>query len=110
MLKDVYIDGWYDLQGMLEDFKISEKEVEGFNVIVAAYDLSGAYSGDAFVLLEKDGKYYEVNGGHCSCYGLEGQWQLEDSAEEALKFRYDSEYSYGGFSIAKETLKQHFGW
>jgi len=110
MLKDVYIDGWDDIQGVLQDFKISDKEVEGFNVIVAAYDLSGAYSGDAFVLLEKEGKYYEVNGAHCSCYGLEGQFNLEESAEEALKFRYDSDFSYGGFAMAKETLKQHFRW
>lgn len=110
MLKDVYIDGWDCLQDMLEAFCISKSEVEGYNIIVAAYDTADAYSGDAFVLLEKDGKYYEVHGGHCSCYGLEDQWSLEESAEEALKFRYDSEYSYGGFAIAKETLKQHFGW
>lgn len=110
MLKDVYIDGWCELQDVMRDFEISGEDVEGYNIIVAAYDTSDAYSGDAFVLLEKDGKYYEVNGGHCSCYGLEDQWYLEDSAEEALKFRYDSEYSYGGFKIAKETLKQHFGW
>lgn len=110
MSNEVFIDGWYDLEGMLRDFKIGAGEVEGYNLIVAAYDTSDAYSGDAFVLLEKDGVYYEVNGGHCSCYGLEDQWNLEETAEEALKFRHDAEYSYGGFRIAKGALKQHFGW
>lgn len=110
MQHDVYIDGWNSLEDVLRDFEIEASEVEGFNIIVAAYDTSEAYSGDAFVLLEKEGKYYEVNGGHCSCYGLEDQWSLEESAEEALKIRYDAEYSYGGFRIAKPVLQQHFGW
>ena len=110
MQNSVYIDGWNGLEDMLIDFEIEASALEGFNIIVAAYDTSGSYSGDAFVLLEKEGKYYEVNGAHCSCYGLEGQFNLEESAEEALKFRYDSDFSYGGFAMAKETLKQHFRW
>lgn len=109
MLKDVYLDSWDNVEGMLNDFSVDKEVLEGYNVIVAAYD-TGDYSGDAFVLLEKDGKYYEVNGSHCSCYGLEGQWELEESAELALKRRYDVKYRSGGFGIACEALKQHFGW
>ncbi|MCY9107253.1 hypothetical protein [Bacillus atrophaeus] len=29
------------------------------------------------MLFEKDGELYEVNGSHCSCYGLEGQYSPE---------------------------------
>lgn len=30
---------------------------------------------------------YEVNGSHCSCYGLEGQWEEEETTVEALAYR-----------------------
>lgn len=109
MLKDVYLGGWDDLETMLHYFEVDEAELKGYKVIVAAYD-NEDYSGDAFVLLKKGRQYYEVNGSHCSCYGLEGQWDLEDSDKLALKHRVENGYSYGGFALAKETLKQHFGW
>ena len=47
------------------------------HILFASYSYAD-YSGDAWVLFEKDGKLYEVNGGHCSCYGLEGQWEPEE--------------------------------
>lgn len=53
------------------------KEYNGSNVLFASYD-TGCYDGEAFVILEKNGKLYEVNGSHCSCYGLEGQWEPEE--------------------------------
>lgn len=46
-------------------------------VLFASYNECGGYDGDAWVLFEKDGQLYEVHGGHCSCYGLEGQWVPE---------------------------------
>lgn len=53
------------------------KRYEGVHILFASYGADG-YSGDAFVLFEKDGKLYEVNGGHCSCHGLEGQWSPDE--------------------------------
>lgn len=37
------------------------------------------YSGDAYVLGYDHLKecFFEVHGGHCSCYELEGQWEIE---------------------------------
>jgi hypothetical protein len=35
------------------------------------------YSGSSYVLYWKDGMFYEVSGSHCSCYGLEDQWEPE---------------------------------
>ena len=37
------------------------------------------YTGDAYVLgFDKQwNKFFEVHGSHCSCYGLEGQWEPE---------------------------------
>lgn len=110
MLKDVYLGGWENLNDMLHEFKIDKKDVNGYKVIVAAYDDSDAYSGDAFVLLKKGRNYYEVHGSHCSCYGLEDQWCIEESAKLALKHRIENGYHYGGFALALDTLKQHFRW
>jgi hypothetical protein len=63
------------------------KKYDNINVLFAAYGTDN-YSGDAFVLFEQDGKLYEVNGSHCSCYGLEGQWEPEETRLDALEFRF----------------------
>jgi hypothetical protein len=78
------------------------KSIENFptedEIIFAAYE-GGDYEGEAHVLFESDGKLYEVNGSHCSCYGLEDQWTPEETSWEALSIRPRlSDYSY-----AKET-------
>lgn len=61
--------------------KIKTREVlnewKNIKILFATYTYAN-YSGDAFVLFEKNGKLYEVNGSHCSCYGLEGQWSPEE--------------------------------
>lgn len=56
------------------------------NILFAWYG-NGSYDGSAFVLFERKGLLYEVHGGHCSCYGLEGQWQPEETSVEALEFQ-----------------------
>jgi hypothetical protein len=37
---------------------------------------------------EKNGILYEVSGSHCSCYGLEDQWEPEETSIESLEHRY----------------------
>ena len=56
------------------------------NILFASYSIDN-YVGDAFVLLEKNGNLYEVNGSHCSCYGLEDQFDPEITTLEALEHR-----------------------
>lgn len=53
------------------------KKYENVHVLFASYGQDN-YSGDAWVLFEQNNKLYEVNGSHCSCYGLEGQWEPEE--------------------------------
>lgn len=68
---------------------VEEKpEYQGVDILLASYSYE-CYSGDAFVLFRKDGKLYEVNGGHCSCYGLEGQWEPEETTVEAILHRLE---------------------
>lgn len=87
------------------------KEWEGINILFASYSYAN-YSGDAFVLFEKEGKLFEVNGGHCSCYGLEGQFEPEETTLEALRHRLvdgkmgQDDYSDNEFA---NELKQFLG-
>lgn len=55
-------------------------------ILFASYG-GGAYDGDAIVLFEREGKLFEVHGSHCSCYGLEGQWEPEATTWAALDLR-----------------------
>lgn len=62
------------------------KKYENKNILFASYGRDN-YSGDAWVLFEENGKLYEVNGSHCSCYGLEGQWEAEEVVLKELENR-----------------------
>ena len=82
----MYIGNFSNKEDVASRFAIDLKSVEDCNILLAWYGY-GSYDGSAFVLFECDGKLYEVNGGHCSCYGLEGQWSPEETSVEALKAR-----------------------
>jgi len=53
------------------------------SILVAFYGCE-SYEGSAYVLFMKDGKLYEVCGSHCSCYGLEGQWEPEETSWDVI--------------------------
>lgn len=103
-------DGFEDVNDVCAQFSIDAKTLKGYRVVVAVYNSEG-YEGDAFVLLKKGHEYFEANGSHCSCYGLEGQFDLENVPREALKKRFeDGRYLYGAQLQAQATIKEHFGW
>lgn len=82
-------------RGLLQNYL--ENKYEGVNILFASYTYEN-YEGSAFVLFEKCGALYEVNGSHCSCYGLEGQWNPEETSWEAIKLRNFNSL-YDGFSL-----------
>lgn len=111
----MYLHDWADdgnyngtgLDGIKGDFRISDATLAGVNILLASYTYED-YSGDAFVLFERGGKLYEVNGGHCSCYGLEDQWEPEETSIEALMHRLDSGglgKTYGGGNVFADELR-----
>ena len=78
--------GWFDGQNdVTGNFKIGAEALQDCVVLFAAYD--GDYDGEALVVFRRNGALYEVNGGHCSCYGLEDQWEPEETSVEALRHR-----------------------
>ena len=87
----VFLHDWEKsgLQGMMEDFEIKPDALQGAEVLVATYTYED-YSGDAFVLLKRGDDLFEVNGSHCSCYGLEGQWDMEPTTKEAVLHRIEN--------------------
>jgi len=98
----MFLADWSEskLDGLKSDFQIDDVDGE---VLFAAYTYED-YSGDAFVLLQKEGKLFEVNGGHCSCYGLEGQWEPEETTKEALLKRLEAK-SYGVLDNYNKELR-----
>lgn len=69
------------------------------------------YSGDCYVLGydKREKKWFEVHGNHCSCYGLEGQWDEEyyDSEEQLLKvieLRLQRRGYYGRYAYSSNEL------
>lgn len=80
------------------------EEYQGINIIYAWYEYAN-YSGAAFVLFEKGGELFEVNGSHCSCYGLEGQWGPEETSLEAIEHRIKNGDSYSLDEYKSELAK-----
>ena len=81
----MYLHDWENtgLEGLKEDFRITDADLAGVSILIASYTYEN-YSGAAIVLLEKDGKLFEVTGGHCSCHGLEEQWEPGETSIHAL--------------------------
>lgn len=84
--RPVFLDDWAGCKAsdILSDFRVPE--IKGLKILFATYTYRN-YSGYAFVLFSKNGKLYEVNGSHCSCYGLEGEWEPEKASLKELENR-----------------------
>jgi hypothetical protein len=93
--------GWFENEkDVTQGFSISPDALEGCTVLFAAYD--GDYDGQALVVFRRNDQLFEVNGGHCSCYGLEDQWDPELTSVEALRHRVERGtlgYTLGGYTV-----------
>jgi hypothetical protein len=74
---------------IFSEFNTPEAEQEGVEILFADYTTC-CYSGSAFILFRQNGKLYEVNGGHCSCNGLEGQWSPEECSVGDIAYRIEN--------------------
>lgn len=85
------------------------KVLDDAKIWVAWYGY-GDYCGNSFVLYEVNGTLYEVNGSHCSCYGLEGQWKPEKTSWKVLHHILENgtkfaDGSYAGGIYAENALR-----
>jgi len=83
----------YSEYNTAEDMKFVSDQLEKFDVLIA-YESVGSWGCDStsfFVFKDKEtGTLYEMHGSHCSCYGFEGQFGLEQTTIEALKSRVEN--------------------
>ena len=87
-MKTLWLADWEEagFEGMKIDFEIKGDEYDDINVIVGYYNYED-YEGDAMVIFEHKDKLFTVEGGHCSCYGLEGQWNPDEITIDYLNHR-----------------------
>lgn len=95
----VYFDLWAEYADMVRDFTNRDYNDDGIQIEVPAEGMCAAedvlfasytnpgYSGNAVVIFERDGAPLEVSGSHCSCFGLEGQWEPARVTWAALALR-----------------------
>lgn len=77
------VDMWLENKAKMKA-ALDDPKWRGIEILLASYGYAN-YSGDAFVLFRRDGKLYRVDAGHCSCYGLEGQWEPQETNAELLR-------------------------
>lgn len=85
-MSEIYLNGFQDSADVLAQYEAPADALDGAKVLFAWYEYAN-YEGSSLVVFEKDGELWEVNGGHCSCNGLEGQWSPEKTSVEALQKR-----------------------
>lgn len=76
-------NGFADKESVFSNYNVGVDEQKDVELVYAEYNIDG-YEGNSFVLFARKGKLYEVNGSHCSCYGLEDQWSPEETSADAL--------------------------
>lgn len=89
-----YFENFKSVDDVIDQFSIGADDIKS-NEILFAYYGYGSYEGGATVLFQRNGKLYEVSGGHCSCNGLEGQWSPEEVTWDQLAMRYKDDYNLG---------------
>lgn len=96
-LRGPYFGYWENYKRMLADWGNTADDIvpQKENVLFASYGGDG-YEWRALVLFTHNGKLYEVNGWHCSCFGLRevgsgtdtvSQWCPEETTWKALAMR-----------------------
>ena len=101
----MYLENFKNNEDIVNNYEgTSAQDLKGAKVLLAWYGY-GSYCGSSLVVYKKKGKLYEVNGSHCSCYGLEGQWSPEKTSWKALAIRDVSGEEEGSSEAQKELQK-----
>ena len=103
-MENINYYGFDDKKDVANQFQISLDD--DIHILFAEYN-NEDYSGNATVIFEQKGKLYEVHGSHCSCYGLEGQWDPEQSTYEDIIARAkNGNFSYVNCSLIEEIVEK----
>ena len=102
-----FVDGFADAKDILHEFNAAVGDLENAATVLYACYTYEDYEGNALVLFESGGKLYEVSGGHCSCHGLEDQWEPAEISWEYLNNR--KFYGLGGDALEqmRKLIAEH---
>ena len=94
-------------EDIAQQFCVSMDELRPVEIIYAYYDHEAhGCDGEAYVAYVWGNKIFEASGSHCSCYGLEDQWDPTEVTIEELEERVARGGHWNRFaSIVLEELK-----
>jgi hypothetical protein len=106
----MYLNNFTCIEDVISLFQISDTAIYPHEVVLAWYG-NGDYCGSAYVLFVRDGKLWEVHASHCSCNGIEGQWDPYETSLPTLEhFLEKGTYgTYEGEDLYQSILKKLIG-
>jgi hypothetical protein len=87
-MKPMFRGKFETIDDLLSEFRIQKSALKGFQVLYASYETVD-YDGSSIVILRKGRKLFANYASHCSCFGLEGQWDPELTSYQELKYYYN---------------------
>lgn len=116
-MRDSWFESDYDCNTQRWAKKTPPETFPTENELLFASYGGGSYEGDAIMIWRRDGNLYEAHGSHCSCYGLENQFDAEETTVAALAMRTDfcsylsdhGEGSYKGYIALLNQLRHGEG-
>lgn len=117
-MQTIFMHDFQSNEDILREFEAPADVLDGATIYLAYYHVGNwGCDSSAFVLFEKDGKLYEQHGSHCSCHGLEGQWQPEETTIESLahraekgSFGYPGGYDDEGYANESKAVIEHLNY
>lgn len=85
-IADAWFDKQFNPQTSSYELVVPDSFPKEEELLFASYGGSG-YEGDAYMLWRRNGVLLECGGYHCSCYGLEGQFEPDTTTVDALLMR-----------------------
>ena len=79
----IFRGGWDCEDDVYYSFELTKEDIIFVDAFLYAnYDVDGFEGSAHVVFVGVDGDLYEVFGSHCSCFGLEDQWDIEITSVE----------------------------
>jgi hypothetical protein len=94
------------IETLAGEFQIEKSVFDSVEILIGKMDQDG-YDGSAYFLIRNrvTGDLYEVTGGHCSCYGFEGQWEPAITSKAYL---LSENYPYRSDEAIKQFVTELF--
>lgn len=107
----MFHEDFENIEHLKKEFNITDADLKGIEILYAAYR-TGCYDGQSIVLFKEGDKLFIVDASHCSCYGLEDQWQPVETNEAALKKEIEakSNYHFDEFDTFINFCNEYFKW